>query len=203
MTKAKVAKIICPYCYKPSIDGFTHYKCGKKYGIDGLLSVWEYDGVIKKALLATKYKYATSVGSELSEYFYNFLVNSKARFPKFDLLIPIPLYWYKENVRGFNQSSEFGSYLSQKMGWVFSKDFVVRKRHTKTQALLNKENRLVNLKDAFEINKEKHFDIKSVAIIDDVFTTGATLKECAKVIKKHGIEKVWGLAVASRSTLFG
>ena len=68
--KAPFTKTVCPYCYKPSIDGVTHIKCQKKFGLDGLVSIWEYGGVIKSAILATKYKYATLVGKELSDYFY-------------------------------------------------------------------------------------------------------------------------------------
>lgn len=203
VNKVPFAKTVCPYCFKSSIDGVTHSKCQKKFGLDGLISVWEYDGVVKGAILATKYKYATLVGKELSEYFYYYLNQKVASMPRFDCLVPIPLYWYKQNVRGFNQSTEFGAFVSKKIGCKFLPDLMIRKKYTKSQALLNREKRLVNLKDAFEINSSKDLvGISSVLIIDDVFTTGATLKECAKVIKRHGIQKVWGLTLAMRSLFY-
>jgi predicted amidophosphoribosyltransferase len=61
LARVKVLSPVCPYCEKASIDGFAHAKCRKKYGLDGLTSVWKYDGIVKKAIQALKFKYSTEV----------------------------------------------------------------------------------------------------------------------------------------------
>jgi ComF family protein len=196
LTKVKLLKPVCPYCEKASIDGFTHTKCKKKYGLDGLISIWDYDGIIKKAILALKYKYATEVGRELTNCLIKSLKNLDSRFyiPDSGVLVPIPLYWHRENVRGFNQSTEIGKLIAQNMGWKFIPDLLIKNKSTTPQAGLSVEERKQNLKGVFSLNSK--FQIpNSVVLFDDVFTTGSTLKEAAKVLKRHGVEKVWGLTI--------
>ena len=200
VSSVKRAVDVCPYCFKNSIDGATHFKCKKRLGLDGVISVWEYDGVIKKGLVSLKYKYATQVGDELFLHFWNFL--KKDSLPKFKISTAIPMYWYKENTRGFNQSVEFGKFISQKIGTTFMSDLITRKKNTKPQVSLNKEKRLTNLNNAFEFDVKYKHQIDSILLIDDVFTTGTTLKECCRVLKANGVARVWGLTIAKRSVFF-
>ena len=197
LTKVKLLKLVCPYCEKASIDGFTHAKCKKKYGLDGLTSIWDYEGVIKKAILALKYKYATEVGKELSNLYIQELL-TRSVLVKDGTLVPIPLYWHRENVRGFNQSAEIGKLIAQKLGWKFIPDLLIKNKSTTPQAGLSVEERKQNLKGVFSLNPS--FSLldfpSSVVLFDDVFTTGSTLKEAAKVLKRHGVGKVWGMTIA-------
>jgi competence protein ComFC len=84
------------------------------------------------------------------------------------------------------------------MGWSFGEDLVMRKRKTKPQTELKGEERESNLKGAFEANKSKTKGLKDFQIIifDDVWTTGTTLKEMCKVLKRDGVKKVWALTIA-------
>src|SRR5450830_1697012 len=88
--RLRLLKPVCPYCERPSIDGFTHSKCRKVYGLDGLTSIWDYEGAIKKAIMALKYKYSTEVGKELADSFVRELAT------RFDLvkgvLVPMPIH---------------------------------------------------------------------------------------------------------------
>jgi ComF family protein len=195
LVKAKILRPVCPYCEKPSIDGFTHTKCRKKYGLDGLTSVWDYEGIIKKAILALKYKYATEVGGELNIRMAEWLNGHRELIPNSSVLIPIPLHWHKENVRGFNQSIEIGKSVALEMGWKFIPDLLIKKKSTTPQATLSVEERKQNLKDVFALDSRSQIP-DSVILFDDVFTTGSTLKEAAKVLKKAGVEKVWALTIA-------
>jgi ComF family protein len=200
LSKVRVLKPACPYCEKPSIDGFTHSKCRKKYGMDGLTSIWDYDGVIKKAILSLKFKYATQVGCELSSVLVNALKTQSSKYyvPNTSSLIPIPIYWHRENSRGFNQSEEIGKLVAHEMGWKFVPDLLIKTRSTTSQIELSVEDRKQNLKGVFSISPQNSsFIIPGSAILfDDVFTTGSTLKEAAKVLKRSGISKVWGLTIA-------
>jgi len=195
LARVRSLKPACPYCEKASIDGFTHVKCRKKYGLDGLTSIWDYEGVIKKAILALKYKYSTEAGHELCSLFIHELKNSN--LIKEETLVPIPIHWHRENVRGFNQSIEIGKIVASEMGWKFVPDLLVKEKSTASQAALSVEERKKNLRGAFSLNPSYTLNPNSsVLVFDDVFTTGSTLKEAAKVLKHAGVKKVWGLTVA-------
>ena len=189
----KLLKPVCPYCEHPSIDGFTHTKCRKVYGLDGLTSIWDYEGAIKKAILALKYKYSTEVGKELATSFSLELV---AGWPLAKgVLVPIPIHWHRENVRGFNQSEEIGRSVAKEMDWEFNPELLIKTRQTASQAELPVEKRKQNLKGAFALNSKFRLP-DSVLLFDDVFTTGSTIREAAKILKRAGVKKVWGLTIA-------
>ncbi|HKC05005.1 MAG TPA: ComF family protein [Patescibacteria group bacterium] len=191
----KILKPVCPYCEKPSIDGFTHTKCQKKYGLDGLTSIWDYEGAIKKAILAFKYKYSTEVGKELGESFKKELAILSN--PLKGTLVPIPIHWHRENVRGFNQSEEIGKIIAQEIHLEFRPDLLIKKKSTTSQVELTVSERKQNLQGVFSLNPDYVLStLHSVLIFDDVFTTGSTLKEAAKVLKRAGVSKVWGLTIA-------
>ena len=129
VAKVRLAKPICPYCERASIDGLTHVGCQKKLGLDGLISIWEYEGVVRKAILALKYKYVTLIGQELSNYFLSALQpqNTKYYIPNTGTMIPIPIHWHRQNVSGFNQSIEIGKSISGAMNWKFLPDLLIKK----------------------------------------------------------------------------
>ncbi len=193
--KVPRAQAICPYCKHPSIDGATHINCQRKSGLDGLTSIWQYEGLIRRAILTLKYKYATEVGKEISEYAIASLKHLV--IPSVHNLIPIPTYWLKENVRGFNQSIVLSGNIAEKMRLIFIPDLLIKKVSTLPQAGLSGAKRRKNLKGTFVINPNYvPSTMYSVLIFDDVFTTGSTLFEATKVLKKAGVKKVWGLTIA-------
>ena len=112
-------------------------------------------------------------------------------------MVPIPLYWHRQNVRGFNQSEEIGKLMAQEMGWGFAPDLLIKKRSTKSQVELSVSQRKENLQGVFIVSSPNIQNTNpNILLFDDVFTTGSTLKEVAKVLKRAGVEKVWGLTIA-------
>lgn len=194
LDKVRLLQSACPYCEKPSIDGFTHTKCARVYGLDGLTSIWKYEGVIKKAVLALKFRYSTEVGKELAQRFIAGITTNPMLFPG-QVLVPIPIYWLRQNVRGFNQSEEIGRMLVQKMGWSFKQNLLIKSKPTASQVELTVEGRTQNLRGAFRVNPDVGVS-NNIVLFDDVFTTGSTLKEAAKVLKRAGVKRVWGLTIA-------
>lgn len=196
VAKVKLAKPICPYCERSSIDGLTHIKCAKKYGLNGLISIWEYEGVVRSAILALKYKYSLEVGSELSSVFVDYIHNSSFLIPNSSILVPIPIHWYRQNFRGFNQSDLVGREVAKALGLKFIPDLLIKKKPTISQVELKGDERRQNLKGVFAINPSYKLLATSYLLFDDVFTTGSTLREAAKTLKRAGAGKVWGLAIA-------
>lgn len=193
VAKVRLARPVCAYCQRFSINGSTHPNCSKDAGLDGQTSVWEYEGIIRKAILALKYKYATKVESELLWYLNKQL--TEGFIPDFDSLVPIPLHWYRQNTRGFNQSVEVGKAIADHINKRFIPDLLIRIKRTRPQTELKRDERSLNLKGVFAINLKYQIP-DSVILFDDVFTTGSTLKEATEVLKRGGVKKVWGLTIA-------
>lgn len=192
----ELLKQLCPYCEKVSIDGLTHASCLRKLGLNGVYSLWPYEGVIREAILKLKYKFARLIAEELSEYIYLFLKDVPI-FPKGSVLTPIPLYWLRENFRGFNQSEVIAKTLSKKLGWSFEEDVLLRKKLRLPQTMLAGKKRRENIRGVFTLNPKYKYSLsQSYILFDDVYTTGSTLKEAAKVLKRNGVTRVWGLTIA-------
>lgn len=197
LNKVKRTAGICAYCQKASIDGMTHFKCRRKFRLDGLVSVWEYEGVIRKAILALKYKFAKEVAKELSERAVSELKNhnSLCIIPD-SIMVSVPLHKRRENWRGFNQSNVLGSEIAKALGHKFVSDLLIRKNATASQTELKGKERRENVRGIFALNPIYKLRSTGYILFDDVFTTGSTLKEAAKVLKRGGAEKVWGLTIA-------
>lgn len=126
-----------------------------------------------------------------------------ARFPwwerieGFDLAVPVPLAKARRKERGFNQTDLIFRKAMEEKGKTYDADLLVRIRDTKVQSLLDKEDREKNLKGAFHINKGKNIKGRRILLLDDVYTTGTTMKEAAKELRRAGAAEVMGFAAAS------
>ncbi len=192
-------KQICAACAKPSIDGATHVKCLKPWGMSGLVHLWPYGGVIRKAILGLKYKYATEIAKELSGYIVSEIKGGRVLLPRKTVLLPIPLHKRRENWRGFNQVEEIGKIVSDQVGWKFESDVLIRKELRTPQTKLKRDERKRNIVGAFAIStNKKQFMTKNQQLIlfDDVYTTGSTLKEAVKVLRRSGSGEVFGFTIA-------
>jgi ComF family protein len=115
------------------------------------------------------------------------------------MLIPVPLHPRRKRQRGFNQAEILGEMIADKFKWQCRADILKRTKHTKPQVELTGEERQKNIKGAFEINQEISSELRlapQVILFDDVWTTGSTLKECGRVLKKSGARQVWGITLA-------
>lgn len=128
---------------------------------------------------------------------------SAHNLPLPDLIIPVPLHQRRLRFRGFNQSSLIAKYVGENITPGFEipvlEDVLVRHRYTEPQMKIrNHSHRKNNIQNAFSIKKDgkKTIKNKNIWLVDDVATTGATLFECAKVLKKAGAKEVFALVVA-------
>jgi len=114
------------------------------------------------------------------------------------LMIPVPLAHRRFCTRGYNQALELGRYLEQRLRIPLRTDLIVRTRETTEQAGLSRQERRRNIRGAFALSQE--LPARQVAIIDDVITTGSTVGELARVLKRAGARRVevWAVARAAR-----
>jgi ComF family protein len=112
------------------------------------------------------------------------------------LWIPVPLHKKKLRWRGFNQSAEIARELSFTLGGQLHEDALEKIKETPDQVTLQQDERKENLLGAFQLKNPAFVRGKKILLVDDVFTTGATMEECAKVLKQAGAREVWGVAIA-------
>ena len=189
-------KPICPICQRQAVGGETHPKCAGRFRLDGLVVACGYKGPIKFAIKKVKYKWIYDVEKVL----VHLLASQIWKFdlPQNSILVPIPLSKNRKNWRGFNQAEILAKTLSQKFGVEYSES-LIRTIETKTQVGLTKEERKENVKDAFAFRKAQdkiRIRDKNFILVDDVYTSGATMMEAAKVLKRAGAKNVWAMAVA-------
>lgn len=195
------AKSLCLVCNKPAFNGLTHPYCIKKYSIDGCFSALPYNKTAQKLIYNFKYKpYLTDLKNVLSELFYESLIqnedfNSELKRGEW-ILVPIPLFSSKLRKRGYNQAEIMAKELSKKFNFPFQ-NILERIKDTKTQVGMTNIQRRKNIKDAFGlINHKSEILDQNVFLVDDVVTTGSTLLEAAKILKKNGVKRVIGLTLA-------
>ncbi|GAB4375543.1 MAG: hypothetical protein Kow0042_21070 [Calditrichia bacterium] len=114
-----------------------------------------------------------------------------------DLIIPVPLHPVREKERGYNQSYHIARGLFSQSGLPIHQNLLRRIRHTRSQTELNREERRNNVDQAFQVVHDPEIKGKTIALIDDVVTTGATLNECARVLKLAGARRVLGFTLST------
>jgi ComF family protein len=189
-------------CEKGSLGGLTHPDCRRPFDLDGLTSIFAYKGVIEKAIKKLKYKFVRDLASDLVELFLSFGGEDKAFWDfccqERVVLVPIPLHPRRLRWRGFNQAELLGGLIAKNLGIKFAPDLLLRVKNTKPQIELDKDQRQTNIRRAFALNRNCKLKIKNwnFILFDDVWTSGATLREAGKVLKRNGAKKVWGLTIA-------
>ncbi len=189
-------KPVCPVCQRQAIGGKTHPGCRGRYTLDGLVVAARYRGVVKQAILRVKYKWEFDIEKILVDIMVFALW--KFDLPNDLILVPVPLSSVRKKWRGFNQSEILARTLAVRFGQNFG-NVLVRTRNTRPQVGLSKDERKKNISGAFALNKfinRNRIIGGNFALIDDVYTTGATMQECAKVLKRTGAKSVWGMVVA-------
>lgn len=112
-----------------------------------------------------------------------------------DYVIAVPLHTRRLRQRGFNQAALLAKSLSRRVDLPVRFDVLVRSQWTDPQTRLTRKERLHNVKGAFEVVKPAEVKGRRILLLDDVYTTGSTLRECAKTLEKAGAAEVCGITV--------
>lgn len=175
-------------CYREKV--FINAKYENSY--DQLLCLFEYAGIVKSKMLQYKFKNK----KYLSRMFGEILANRVKRYNIVaDVVIPVPISKTRLKERGYNQSEYIAKFFSEISNMQVEKNCLIKVKDNPKQSTLTATKRRTNVLDAYKvINTEKIFG-KIVILLDDIYTTGATMNECAKVLKKAGAKKVIALAL--------
>lgn len=121
------------------------------------------------------------------------IIQSDHHLKRADSIVPVPLFWWKRLRRGYDQAALLSATVSQELGIPITS--IRRTKNTKTQTRLDEQKRRENVMNAFTVRTDRVKD-KSVLLIDDVLTTGATMNECARVLKQAGAKRVYSCVAA-------
>ena len=170
---------------------------------DAAYSFGSYEGSLQKLIHLFKYAKVES----LSEPLGRFMLQALPLEANFDLVIAMPMHWRKRWERGFNQAELLAEPVAQRYGLKLAKN-LRRTRYTKSQAGLSEADRRANLRGSFQVSRPEEVAGKRILLIDDVFTTGSTLRAAADILKSAGASHVAALtlarvdrAISSRSAL--
>ena len=152
-------------------------------------------GVIRELLHRFKYEGNPFLALPLASWLAESLQDERLRSPLPEVLVPVPLHWWKKWRRGFNQADLLARQL-HKLSGIPLEPLLRRIRDTGSQTALRREDRLHNLERAFQIRSRSVVSGRHVLLIDDVLTTGATLDGCARELHRAGAASVRALAVA-------
>jgi len=179
----------CPSCSKPDSFNTLCGQCLKRpLRWDAAHIEWHFEGLTRHLIHRFKYHHDISAGRALTDIW---LANNPHLF-KPENLIAVPMFHKKEHKKGFNHATWIAKRLSNQWQipiW----DGIKRVRDTEALEGLTKKQRKITLKNAFQLNKKPP---KSVAIVDDVFTSGTTAAELTRLLKRNGTQvvTVWALA---------
>jgi len=188
---------ICPECGLKAFNERAHPGCLTKTSLAGLYSPFLYKQGIKKLLKAYKFELAKQLQKTITNLFILEFEKKRKLLTFFRkekyILVPLPLHPIKEKWRGFNQSLLLGRDLAKELNLNYNPRFLKRTEFAPPQVGLSKGKRQANIKNQFQAsNRAKG---KNIILFDDVWTTGATLKEAGKELKLKGAKTVWGLTL--------
>lgn len=187
---------LCPKCNK-KLSSISKYRLifHKDKYFDEQVYVFKYEGIIREKIIQYKfyeksYFYKTFVKIILkNEKKYRFLLN-------YDIIIPVPIHKKRKYERGYNQSSLIARVLAKELNIFYMENILYKKINNAKQSTLNQRQRIQNVKNVYGIKNIDNIKSKNIILFDDIYTTGSTLNECAKLLKQNGANKILVLTLA-------
>ena len=191
--EAKIVCIVPPFCgtcsepFEGSINiAFSCANCSHRtIYFDAAVAAYRGRGIVRDVIHEFKYNRQIHLRHLVARWLLAALDDERLRDYQFDVMVPVPLHPTRQRERGFNQASLLAELLSAHTS-IPSKPLLKRIRYTTTQTALDRSERMENLHNAFRLRKNADVRGLRVLLIDDVLTTGSTLSECARVLKRAG-----------------
>ena len=175
---------------------FTCANCAHRtIYFDAAVAAYRSRGLVREIIHEFKYARQMHLRHLIGRWLLAALDDERLRDVSFDLIVPVPLHPARQRERGFNQASLLAGSLSAEIS-LPSRPVLERIRYTTTQTALDRSERMENLHNAFRLRKNADVRGLRVLLIDDVLTTGSTLSECARVLKRAGAISVYAATAA-------
>jgi ComF family protein len=198
------AESFCPRCRTPFLNEYAlneHGLCETcREGLanfDAAYAFGSYEGGLRDLVRLLKYSKVTTLAQPLGRY----LLRALPLNERFDLVMAMPMHWRKRWVRGFNQAELLARPVARRMGLKLAGN-LRRRRYTPSQASLDETERRKSPHGSFSVRRAQQVKGKRVLLIDDVFTTGSTLRAAAEALKAAGAVHVSVLALARADRRF-
>mgnify|MGYP005835667169 CR=1 FL=1 len=189
----------CLKCGGAAVGGKTHLLCAQDFYLNEIFSCFEYEGVVRECIKASKYSRRKFV---LLKRLLDFYFESSRFCPEFKdfVICSVPLHPQKLKIRGYNQADILSQELSRMLKIPFVSDLVIRNKETIENYKKNRKSREESLKGVFELNPVFSCSQNSIPdrilIVDDICTTGSTLNQIAKVLNASGCKYMVGFTLA-------
>lgn len=179
-------KAICAECHNKK-DHFYHAR-----------SIAYYRGVMRKCIHLLKYKKQVKLIQPLGKLMVNYLLqeNSYIHIDEIDLIIPVPLFRRDYLKRGFNQSGLLARYIADYFSITYTDHCLTKIKENVSQVGLSRIDRKKNVKQVYSVNASYQLNGKNVLLVDDIYTTGATIEACCNELKKIRLKKILVLTLA-------
>jgi competence protein ComFC len=201
--EAKIVRIVPPFCETCSepfegsmTSAFTCANCAHRtIYFDAAVAAYRGRDIVREIIHEFKYARQIHLRHLVAHWLRAALDDERLRDISFDLIVPVPLHPARQRERGFNQAGLLAESLSAETSMP-STPVLERIRYTTTQTALDRSERMENLHNAFRLRKNADVRGLRVLLIDDVLTTGSTLSECARVLKRAGAISVHAATAA-------
>ena len=187
-----ISGTVCHGCSRMLADGAGELcsECGdRKYFYSRCYALGEYDAILRELIHIVKYKKKKEVLRVLVPYMEAFF-KQHSFSESIDVIIPVPMHWYHYLCRGFNQSHVIASLAGKILDKPVLKKALFKKKYTGSQVSKGRSDRLTSLIGSIVPGKKDQFKSKRVLLIDDVYTTGASVNECSKILMGNGASSV-------------
>ena len=187
---------LCPKC-EIELNNLAKFKIdyyNNKY-FSKHLYIFKYEGIIKNKLIDYKFNQKTYIYKGLIE----FIIKNKKFceiLKSYDIIIPVPIHYFRKVKRGYNQSELLANGIAKKLDLNYKNNVLKKVKNNKPQSTKNKKDRIENVVNAYNI---KHKDVlvgKNIILLDDIFTTGSTVNECAKILQQNGAKDIAIITIA-------
>jgi competence protein ComFC len=190
----------CETCSQPfdgAIDGpFSCANCGQRhFHFESAVTCYKSRGIVRELIHRFKYQHEFHLRHSLADWLAETLEDSRIASRPFDFFVPVPLHAARLREREFNQAQVLAMLLTKRTGTPVL-DCLKRIRYTTTQTRFDRAERMENLLNAFQMRNTTNVQGRHLVLVDDVLTTGSTVDECARVLKKAGAASVRAVAVA-------
>ena len=201
--QSRAPRIVAPFCARCSepfcgaIEGpFSCSNCADQtLYFDAAVAAYRARGIVRRLIHEFKYHERLFLRHVIGDWLGAVVEDDRLSSRRFDMIIPVPLHPAKQRERGFNQAALLGQSLSSRMQ-VPVRFALERVRYTRTQTAFDRAERMENLRNAFRLRPAADVRGLQVLLVDDVLTTGSTLSECARVLKRAGASSIYAATAA-------